>query len=108
MSIWAQEEAKISADGSWSSDTKKKVLDKLKEYEDLIEESQSKLAQTVKALNEKKENSKGSPSTSDRSDATVLNTSIEEVTQTSTIKVNRLDPNTSVFYGKIDENAEDS
>ena len=94
MSKWAQEDAKISAEGSWSSDTKKKVLDKLKEYEDLIFESQNKLAQTTKALNEKIV-SKGSPSTSGKN--TGLNTSLEEVGQTTTMKVNRLDPNTPVF-----------
>ena len=38
MSKWALEEAKLSADGTWSSDTKAKVLSKLKEYEDLISE----------------------------------------------------------------------
>ena len=49
MSKWAQEEAKISADVSWSSDTKTKVLNKLKEYEDLIIESQKPLAITSKS-----------------------------------------------------------
>ena len=113
MSKWALEEAKLSADGTWSSDTKAKVLSKLKEYEDLIMEIQRTLAQTSKALNDTKVNGKGSPSLNGSpsrgggSASMVLNTSVENVTQTPTMKVNRLDPNTPVFYGKIDENAED-
>ena len=98
MSKWAQEEAKISADGTWSSDMKKNkglLIDKLKEYEDLIFESQKTLALTSKALNDTKVNSKGSPSISGSpgrntgSASTALNTSLEDVTQTTTIKVNQ-------------------
>ena len=83
----------------------------------MIAESQNKLAtwaSTTKTLNEAKLYGKDSPGTSGSptsrgggSASMALNTSFEDVVQNTTMKVNRLEPNTPVFYGKIDENAED-